>query len=220
MHPPQLLVPFQLLRRTALAVHKIEDTSVLLVPSIVEHIQRYVDRLVHNILAAKTLAEVHAEPHRLNAMAGIHETAVKRVAQLIVDCHIFHDEPQLRTIEQVKHLVQAGVDCAVKIFRLYQMFDFQCEIAQNHRQREIFQVARSGMQLAPLAFRVVFLLQNDVERAAGNVVILIIACGKPQLPKRYRCECIRKDIIWINQRIARPVEREIPVETPVVTIFL
>ena len=153
-------------------------------------------------------------------MTRIHVTAVKRVAQLVVDCHILHDKSQLRTIEHVKHLVQTGVDCAVKIFRLYQMLDFQCEIAQNHRQRKILQVARSGMQLAPLALWVVFLLQNDVERAAGNVVIFIIACGKPQLSKRYRCECIREDVVGIYQRIARPVEREIPVEIPVVTIFL
>ena len=56
VHPPQLLVPFQLLGRTAVAVHEVEDAPVLLIPTVFQHLQCRVLGLHHQSGAVEALA--------------------------------------------------------------------------------------------------------------------------------------------------------------------
>ena len=50
VHPPEFLVPFELLARMAEAVHEIEDAAVLLVPSVVSLVEGDVNGFLNEVL--------------------------------------------------------------------------------------------------------------------------------------------------------------------------
>lgn len=221
VYPPQLLVPLQLLGRTAVAIHEVEDASILFVPAVFQHLQCRVLGFHHQFGAVEALAQVHDEPHGLDGVAGIHVAAFEAVHQRVVRVQGLDDESaQLGTEEHVHHLVDAGIHGLHHEVLVQQVLYLQCQVAENHGQGEALQVARAGMQLVPLAFGVVYLGEDDVERLLGNLGILPVAGGEAELAERHGGKGVGEDVVGFHQGVAPAVEGEVPVIVAVVAVLL
>ena len=218
MHPPQLLIPFELLRRTALAIHKVEDTAVLLIPTEFERIQTDLNSLANQLLVATTTCQIHHKPHRFERMTGVDQSAVERVAQRAIGVHMLNDQTQFRTIEVIHHIAQRLLDRLLNQFRLNQMLDFEQQVAENHRRSQRTHIARACVSLVPTSFGVIPTLHNVLERATCNLGIALLARRLMQLRKGHRRKGIGEDVVGINQRLTIARECEIPIVIAIVAI--
>ena len=71
--------------------------------------------------------------------------------------------------------MDAGIHSLHQEIFIEQMFDFQCQITENHRQSEALQITCTGMEFVPFTLRIVHLRQNDVESLLGNISIFLLA---------------------------------------------
>ena len=71
VHPPQLLVPFELLLGMPQTVHEVEAAAVLFVPAVFDRPQGDFDGAVDQIAPAEPYAHVHDEPHGFERVARI-----------------------------------------------------------------------------------------------------------------------------------------------------
>ena len=101
VNPPKLLVPLELLKRSAQTIHEVEDAAVLLVPTVLSLAKGDVNGFVDKVLTTETLAEVHDEPHGFDGVTRIQEASLVAVHQLAVLAHMLHDEVEFGTIEDV-----------------------------------------------------------------------------------------------------------------------
>ena len=219
MHPPELLIPFQLHAGRALAVQKIENAAVLLVPAVFGGIERDSHRFVDQRTVVETHAEVHNEPHRFERMSGIHLTALERIGKLSVLRDSLDDQPQLFPVKHLHHFVQALPDRVGQQLLVDHRLDLQRHVAEDHRQSETLERTRSGISLAPLAFGIGAFLQNPVESPLGDQGVFVAARRNGDLRKSHRRERIGENIIGLHQRAAFARQRKIPVVVAVVAVF-
>ncbi|CCY89884.1 unknown [Bacteroides sp. CAG:1076] len=71
--------------------------------------------------------------------------------------------------------MDAGIHSLHQEIFIEQMFDFQCQITENHGQGETFQIASTGMEFVPFTLWIVYLRQYDVESLLGNISIFLLA---------------------------------------------
>ena len=154
VYPPKLLVPFQLLARTAEAIHEVEDAAVVLVPSVFCFVDGDFHRFFNQFRTVEALSEVHDEPHGFDGMARIEQTSVEAVDELAVGAEMLDDESEFGAIEHVHHFVDAGVDGALQEIRFEERFDFESDVAKNHGQGEALERAGTGSRLVPFTLRV------------------------------------------------------------------
>ena len=203
MHPPELLVPFQLLGRIALAVHEIENTTVFLVPAIVYHAQRNFHALVDDVLPMQPKAQIHHEPQRFQIVSGIHAAAFETVHQGAVRGQVFHHDAQIRLIKDIKYLMQGFLDgLAQQGLVLDDGFHFQGHVTNDHGQGEILHGTRSGNSLAPLPFGIGAALQNTLEHLTGHIGIMLTAGGDGQLCKGHAGEGVGENVVRSNNRLS------------------
>ena len=86
--------------------------------------------------------------------------------------------------------MDAGFHCLFQITGIQEMFDLQSQITEDHRESEVLQITSIRMKLIPLAFRVAYFGQNDLESLLCYVRILLISRSKTQLSKGHRGESI------------------------------
>lgn len=154
-------------------------------------------------------------------MPRVDRAPLEGVDQRIVLCRdILDDEPEVFLVKDLHHLVQACFDRFVDEFPVDELLDFQRQVAQDHRQREILDRTRPGMCLAPLALGVRTLLEHPVESLFGDGGIPGVARGDGQLREGHRGEGIRENVVGVDQRPAVAREREIPVVIAVMAVFL
>ena len=144
VNPPQLLVPLQLLHWTVQAVHEVEDASVLLVPTILHLGKGNLHGLLNEGLVAQALAKVHDEPHGLDGMTGIQQTAIHAIHHLVVGAKVLYNQTKFRTIEYIHHLVDTGFYGLVEEILVEQRFYLKCHIAENHGQGKALQCTSTG----------------------------------------------------------------------------
>ena len=75
------------------------------------------------------------------------------------------------------------------------------------------------MRLVPSALGIVDATQDDVEGIACDASILLVARGESELAERHSGKRVRKDIVRLDQRLAFPREREVPVERAIVSMW-
>src|SRR5690554_573209 len=92
MDPPEFLIPLQLLGRRSLSVHKIEDSAILLVPTVLNHFNCCLYRLLDELWTVESLAQIHDEPHRFDGMSRIDQSSVEGVGERTVLIDILHDD--------------------------------------------------------------------------------------------------------------------------------
>lgn len=211
MHPPQFLVPFELLLRVSEPVHEIEQAAVLLVPAIFSRVERDLYGLVDQRPVVEPHAEVHDEPHSFERVAGIDLPAFERVGELAVRCDVLDDQPQLPAVEDLHDLVDAIPDRRVEQRGVDHLLRFERHVAEDHRQGEILQVARARDGLAPRSLGVVAFFENPREGALGDFGILVAARGESRLREGHRGERVGKDVVGSHERPAFAREREVPV---------
>ena len=219
MHPPELLIPFQLHAGRALAVQKIENAAVLLVPAVFGGIERDFHRFVNQRTVVETHAEVHDEPHRFERMSGIHLTALERIGKPSVLRDVLDDQPQLFPVKHLHHFVQALPDGVGQQLFVDHRLDLQRHVAEDHRQGEALERTRSGIGLAPLALGIGAFLQNPVESPLGDHGVLVAARRNGDLRKGHRRERIGENIVGLHQRATFARQRKIPVVVAVVAVF-
>ena len=79
-------------------------------------------------------------------MAGGNLTAFKAVGQFTVVEQILHDDTsQFRAIEDVHHLVDAGIHGFNQEFLVQQVLNLKRQVAENHGQGKAFQIACARM---------------------------------------------------------------------------
>ena len=105
VHPPKFLIPFELLGRFALGVKKIEYSAVFLVPCEIEDAEDYVYRPVDQWAIIASPGDIHDEPHCLDSMAGVDQSAVKAIDMGPIAGNIFEHEIPVCVEEQVHHAV-------------------------------------------------------------------------------------------------------------------
>ena len=135
VYPPQLLIPFELLRRETLAIHEIEYTAEFLVPTVIAHGEGDVLGLFYQFGTTETLAQVHDEPHGLDIMPRSDLTSLERIGKFTRVKHVFHnDSVKFGTIKYFHHLVYALVDDIFQEILVEQVLYFERQVAQYHRQ--------------------------------------------------------------------------------------
>ena len=75
------------------------------------------------------------------------------------------------------------------------------------------------MCLAPFVLGVVALFEDAVERAFGDLRILLVARSLGQLGEGHRGERVGEDVVGLDERPSVAREREIPVVVAVVAVF-
>lgn len=220
VYPPEFLVPLQLLQGAAQTVHEVEDAAILLVPTVLHLAQGNVNGFLDKVFPAQTLPQIHNEPHGLDGVTGILQTAFVAVHQFAVLRHAFHNHIQFRAVEHIQYLMQADVDGLAQESGVEQVFNLQSHVAEYHRQVERLQRTRSGCGLAPPALGIVALLQHNVECPLGNIGIFRVSRGLIQLTESNHGKRVGKDVIGFDERLAVARQREIPVEVAVVPVLL
>ena len=221
MNPPELLVPLQFLGRIALAVHKIEDSAVLLIPTVFYYTKRYLHSLVYELAVISPDTYVHKEPHRLQVVSGVHLTAFETVHQFSFRRKVLHNHSQIRLIEHIHYLVHAFVYGLVDKGRIVNdILNFESHIADNHRQGEILHRASPRIGLVPLSLRICPTRQNALESLLRDLSVFLASCSLGQLGESHTSESVREDIIWLNDRLAFPGNRKVEIIITVVPVFL
>jgi len=220
MHPPQFLIPLELLRRVTLAVEKVVDAAELGVPAEVEGSQHDLDRSLGQGGLAQPHRQVHDEPHRFDSVARIEQAAFERVAARSVRLHIFADEARFLIVKHIHHFVNAIGDRSLHQFALEEVFQLQREVAQDHGQREALERPRSRIGLVPDPFGVASPPDDVFKSLAGNVRQLLIPGRRKELPERHGGKAVGKNITGLNERPALTGEGEVPVKPAVVAVFV
>ena len=153
-------------------------------------------------------------------MTGILQSAFVTVDQLTVLRDVLHNHVQLGTIEHIQHLVQADVDGLLQEGRLQKVLNLQRYVAQNHRQSEVLHGTCPRSGLAPTILRVIATCEHDVERLLCYVGIFGIARSLVQLTEGYHSKGVGEDVVRLHQRMSFAIQREVPVQVAVVTVFL
>ena len=125
MHPPEFLIPLQLLGRESLAIHKIIDTAKFIIPTIFQHLQSRVLSLHYQFRAFQPLTQIHDKPHGFNGMPRSNLTSFKTVYQTIVAIQALNNNSsKFRTQEHLHHLVNARIHCFYQKILVKQMLYF------------------------------------------------------------------------------------------------
>ena len=220
VYPPQLLVPLQLLERTSKTVHEVEDTAILLVPTILCLSQGYLHSLLYKCLVAQTLSEIHDEPHGFDGMTGIEQTAVHAIHKFVVRAKMLDNKSKFGTVEDVHHLVHTGLYGLVQEVLVEQGLNLQSHVAQNHGQCKTLQRACAWSRLGPTALGVIHLGEDDIKCLLGYIGILLVAGGDGQLAEGYDGKGIGENVVGLHQRVSLAVKGKVPVEVAVVTVLL
>ena len=73
--------------------------------------------------------------------------------------------------------MDTGFHRLFQITGIQKMFDLQSQITEDHRESEVLQITSTRMKLVPLAFRVAYFGQNDLESLFCYVrIFLITSC--------------------------------------------
>ena len=137
MHPPELLVPLELLHRGTLDVLEVEDSAIFLVPSEVDHAEGDLDAFVDESLVITTDSKVHHEPEGFKVMAGIDLTAFKTVDRGSVRRDILQHHAEFRMIEHIQDLAEALVDGLVEKGLVREdVLHLKSHVADDHRKSE------------------------------------------------------------------------------------
>ena len=134
--------------------------------------EAFVNGLFNQVFPSQSPAQVHDKPGAFDGVAGIELAAIEAVHQFAVLAQCLDDESQFRAVEDVEHLVQAGVDGFLEERGFQQLFYLERHVAENHRQVERLEGAAAGHGLVPAAFGVIDLGEYDVEGALGKAIAI------------------------------------------------
>ena len=95
VNPPKLLVPFELLTGMAQTIHKVENATVLLVPTIFGLVERDAYSLFNEFGTVQAFAKVHDEPHGLDGMTGVEQAAVEAVNEVAVGVEVLYNQAKI-----------------------------------------------------------------------------------------------------------------------------
>ena len=158
--------------RIAETVHKVEYTTILLVPSILNFLQTDVHRLPDEFRTLQTLTEVHDKPHGFDGMTRIELPTVEAVNKVAVIAQRFNNKTELRTIEHIHDFVEAIADGFLQEIRRNERFHLEGNIAENHGEVEGLEGAGTCNGFVPLSLGIVYLGKDNVESAAGDSCII------------------------------------------------
>ena len=206
MHPPELLIPLQLLERTSQTIHEVEDTTMLLVPSIFGFCQGDLTSLLDEFRTIESLTQVHNKPHSLNSMTRIHQATIHAVHKFVVHAQMLYDETKFGTIEHLHHFVNAGLHSLLQEIGTEQMLNLKGYIAKNHRKSETLHSASTRSSLVPATFGIVHFGEDDVKGATSDVGIFFVARGKRQLSEGDDSKGIGEDIVRLHKGMTLTVE--------------
>ena len=116
MYPPKFLIPFQLLWRATIAIHKVINTTVLFIPTIFKHGKSSFFRFLYQFRTIQTFTQVHDKPHGFNGMSRSYLTTFKTIHKITAYIYILnYDSTKFGTIKDVHYFMDTS------IYRLFQI---------------------------------------------------------------------------------------------------
>ena len=150
-----------------------------------------------------SFAQIHDEPHSLDCVAGVHVTTLEAVAEGAVGEHVLHNESaKLRTDKYVTHFVKEVVGSALESIFVEEVLYFERKIAQNHRQSEVLEIARTGVELVPLALGLSRRSSTLFHALSAISSYSLLPGGLCQLAESHCGEGVGEDIVRLDQRLA------------------
>ena len=133
---------------------------------------------------------------------------------------MLYNEVEFRTIEYIENFVQTDVDGFLQELGVKQVLNLEGDVAENHGKGEILERTSTRSRFAPTAFRIVSLGEHDVESLLRNVGILLNASRFVELSESDDGKGVGEDIVGLNEWTTFAIEREVPVQVAVVSVFL
>ena len=115
--------------------------------------------------------------------------------------------------------MEAYVDRLLDEFGVYELFDFEGEVAEDHREREILHRSRSRVSLCPLTLWIRAFFEYPVECLLRDLRVFVVSGSHCQLCESHGGECVGEDVVRVYDGLALARQGEVPVVFPVVSVF-
>ena len=194
-------------------------------PSCLSHprlkgVQNDVDRFFHQWPVVPALGNIHDEPHRFDAMAGVEQTSFKTVQFASVGGNLLAKNMPSCIEKQGKNLVQAGINCLVEYAGIKLPLQFERQIGQDHWQRQRDHGPGAGDGLCVFALGIVLAAQNIPVSMICDLPGLLVLGRQRVLAEGHRRKTIGENVIGLHERPAIARQAEIPVASLVPAVAL